>query len=427
MLTEEDISASLSDLGPTEDGNYAFTVCKLSSLELTDISAISKFQHIVTLDLSRNNLSDVSPLASLRNLCHLNLSHNHLSSIPDIPLPNLVCLDLSHNSIATITPLLLPRCFPNLVALSLSSNLIADITPLSLQLLHNLQFLSLAYNNLSAFPAPNEIPIHFPRAGVSPAATLESQPGTQLLPTTPSTTQPVSGSSYLTPSLLRLDASRNGLVDVSGLSQCPNLELLDLSNNELMSIECIASMPRLVALDIQQNNIHSESELLVLSSCPNLRSLNLAGNPVAQPCTYGGDTEQTIHDSDAIPDDIVPDNLHRGQRIKHGGDNATTPSLIDREAGSPLASGTQSKSLGPSEAKSDAEESVSTFSPAAAARRIRSIVIRLVPSLLYVDGEPVTPSDKTKILVYREGDITDEDDKINTYFLQKKQGVNSET
>ncbi len=60
MLYKELIVKNLSQLGKTADGTkVAYLALKLSDHKLTNVSALSKFNEIQTLDLSNNYLKGI--------------------------------------------------------------------------------------------------------------------------------------------------------------------------------------------------------------------------------------------------------------------------------------------------------------------------------------------------------------------------------
>lgn len=72
-----------------------------TGVKLQDLSGLTSFTTLTTLDLSDNQIADISPLASLTGLTSLDLSGNQISKIPSdfSDLSSLTSLDLSGNLI----------------------------------------------------------------------------------------------------------------------------------------------------------------------------------------------------------------------------------------------------------------------------------------------------------------------------------------
>jgi hypothetical protein len=83
------------------------------------------------------------------------------------------------------------------------------------------------------------------------------------------------------PTLQRLDLSGNYLDGIAGLICCLSLLSLDVSSNSLRSISALP--PRLKELDVSHNKLTSLTNLRLLSLSPSIISLNIAGNPAAEP------------------------------------------------------------------------------------------------------------------------------------------------
>jgi hypothetical protein len=80
--------------------------------------------------------------------------------------------------------------------------------------------------------------------------------------------------------LTKLDLSFNDLEEVKGLQSLTLLEELNLSGNRLTDVTHIQHMTSLKHLDLSQNNITQLRDIQMLDKLQNLRSLNLAGNPL---------------------------------------------------------------------------------------------------------------------------------------------------
>ncbi|KAL0224641.1 hypothetical protein RCL1_002553 [Eukaryota sp. TZLM3-RCL] len=119
---------------------------KLLHRKVENISEISKFTNLETLDLMYNNkITDTSLLSSLQNLRVLSLHENKISDLSPLScLKFLQILKLDSNQISDLSPV---AALENLVDLSLCRSNITDISPLSS--LQNLRILSLCDNKIS--------------------------------------------------------------------------------------------------------------------------------------------------------------------------------------------------------------------------------------------------------------------------------------
>ena len=142
---------SLELIGPdTKRWSYSFEtdesryVYKLNE-PLTDISFLSNFTELESLNLSLNNISDISALSGLTNLTCLYLTENQISDISALSeLTNLKVLYLDVNQISDVSAL---SELKNLNALWIYENQISDIS--SLSKLINLTDLDLSNNPIS--------------------------------------------------------------------------------------------------------------------------------------------------------------------------------------------------------------------------------------------------------------------------------------
>jgi hypothetical protein len=78
--------------------------------------------------------------------------------------------------------------------------------------------------------------------------------------------------------LRRLDVSHNRISNVSSLLLCVNLTELNLAHNDVKSFHGLP--PKLEKLDLSHNVINSIITLRMLGLSPNLKAVNLTGNPV---------------------------------------------------------------------------------------------------------------------------------------------------
>jgi Leucine-rich repeat (LRR) protein len=83
-------------------------------------------------------------------------------------------------------------------------------------------------------------------------------------------------------SLRLLSIARSGVTSLNGISTLsPALEELDLAFNLITDVSDLLGMDNLRILDLESNRLANLSNLRLLSCCTALRSLTLAGNPLA--------------------------------------------------------------------------------------------------------------------------------------------------
>lgn len=163
----------------------------------------------------------------------------------------------------------------------MSYNQITGVIPSLSGGLPALKVLNLANNQFQYTFSSGNSPANFP-ALIS--ADYSNNQLSGALPSFPATIQNLNfgGNNNLTlssmvnaPALVSLDLSRNGLTDLSNLSNLTGLRVLILSGNQLSSIGNLAAVfPNLVKLDLSQNKLASVN----ISNTQNLNWLNLAGN-----------------------------------------------------------------------------------------------------------------------------------------------------
>jgi len=250
-LTHDILCECLSQIKQVVDGGFAFTRLDCSNKELTNlgnkVEDYKQLQHIV---LSSNKLNDISAVTKLPHLLTLQVDSNEVTS--------LECMQAAE----------LPWC----QRLNLSSNKLDTVLPLAA--LTRLRFLNLSTNAITSLEG---------FGGHEALEVLELQEN-QL------TT--LKGMGTLG-SLKRLSISGNQLTSLEGLS-APCLDSLDVSKNQLASLAHVGGAPLLTTLNLQENQFDAEDPQLpelrrLGTDTPQLRSLLLAGNPMAD--TYGDSTK----------------------------------------------------------------------------------------------------------------------------------------
>ncbi|XP_045124565.1 carboxypeptidase N subunit 2-like [Portunus trituberculatus] len=237
--------------------------------------AFQEAGNLTELDLSHNKLRAVGAgcLRGLASLDRLDLSGNRLTRVPGGGITNLARLNLTHNLISQVPPRAFSG-FPALASLLLDRNNISVIAAAAFEAVAELRRLSLADNRLLTVPSPS----------------LASLSRLQYLD--------LSGNLFES---LPEDCFR-GLRGLQGLSvsRCPrlhamsgdaflssaSLRILQLSHNpRLASLppSALASLLTLRQLDLSACGLRTLTPTQV--PLRNLRSLQLAGNPLTCNCS----------------------------------------------------------------------------------------------------------------------------------------------
>lgn len=232
------INISRSSIASIRD----FQLTPEAGCEIEDLTGLSNFSNLTTLNLANNHISNDNEIKYLKNLTTLNFANNRLNnnytSIEE--LYSLQNLNLDGNNIQSLDSInkLLTNINDNkkslkLVNLSLSNNKLTDISVLSN--ISTLTNLYLANNNI---------------ANIEPLKTNTS--------------------------LKILDISGNQISDISALSNLPSLHTLNASNNIIRNINPISSLT-LYTLDLSSNVI---SDISVLQDQTSLETLKINNNRI---------------------------------------------------------------------------------------------------------------------------------------------------
>jgi len=189
------------------------------NLSNSEITFLSKFTNLTSLDLGFNEISNITPLASLTGLRELFLYSNMIKDIS--PLANLKSLEWLNAGANMISDLLPLSNLDKLRFLDLELNQISDISPLVN--LSNLEILNLNFNNI----------------------TLKYMP---------------SLSKMLHLLWLMLDS--NNISDFNIISTVPNLWILDISSNNISDLSPISNMQNLLRIDLSSNKISDMNAII---------------------------------------------------------------------------------------------------------------------------------------------------------------------
>lgn len=231
---------NLSEVGKTIDGD-GFAYFKLDCVDknVGSIAALSEFEHLRQIDLSKNSIEDVTPLADLRHILQLNLSTNVISQINpwgDGCHTHLMHLDMSGNRLQALPPLQMPA----LKTASFARNEIDTCQAFTGHI--RLEVLDLSANKLTALNGVGNMP-----------------------------------------SLTSLNVSSNNLASLEGIRALPALTDLDISANAFESLDGPwKEMASLSSLRAQSNRIAAVKGLEPLMEITSLRYLGVAANPLAE-------------------------------------------------------------------------------------------------------------------------------------------------
>ncbi|XP_061343381.1 MDIS1-interacting receptor like kinase 2-like [Gastrolobium bilobum] len=259
---------------PQEMGNLIeLQVLRLSNNSLLKQipTQLSNLQKLWLLDLGGNYLENPDPakFKGMVSIIELNLTYNYLTEVPPFvsKCPKLVSLDLSLNTITGQIPIQLLASPRNLTILVLTNNNLEGLIPAEIKNLSNLKHLSLGINKLNG-TIPEEIGL------LSYLEVLELHQNVFQ--------GPIPSSIGNLRMLQFLDLHNSGLNSSipDEIGFCTNLTLVDMSGNSLTGPLplSMASLTRIKDLGISDNNLSGELYSSLVSSWPELTSLQLQFN-----------------------------------------------------------------------------------------------------------------------------------------------------
>ncbi len=189
------------------------------NLDSSQITFVSRFSSLRSLDLGFNRLTNITPLASLTGLRELFLYSNMIKDIsPLANLKNLEWLNAGANMISNLSPL---QNLTHLKFLDLEINKISDISPLVN--LSNLEILNLNFNKINLKYTPSfDNMLH----------------------------------------LIWLMLNSNDISDFTIISTAPDLWILDISSNDISDISPLGTMKYLLRVDLSSNKINSMNAII---------------------------------------------------------------------------------------------------------------------------------------------------------------------
>lgn len=205
---------------------YGITELKLLKKDISDISALSVMENLVSLNLKNNHISDISALAELTKLQGLNLDNNEITDISSLNgLYQLVSLSANENRIVDISPL---SGLSNLNVVRMNNNQIEDITALCG--LQNLEDLWLENNRITQVDS------------------LTDLPALQVLLLDNNRIEEIHWSDM--PMLWSLDLSQNVIREIT-LTNMPELSMIELNDNFITDVSGLVELEGLVTLDLR--------------------------------------------------------------------------------------------------------------------------------------------------------------------------------
>jgi hypothetical protein len=99
--------------------------------------------------------------------------------------------------------------------------------------------------------------------------------------------------------------SRSGLTELWGISALPQLDELYVSFNEISDLSSLNYHDRLQVLDLEGNNVADWDEVEALETLPELRELNLDGNPIKKATGYAKRVCSLLPNLEMLDDEMV--------------------------------------------------------------------------------------------------------------------------
>ncbi|XP_056131889.1 leucine-rich repeat and guanylate kinase domain-containing protein [Lampris incognitus] len=237
VLTAEVVSNCLSSLGRSGNGlQYAYQCLSAPGKDLSDISILYKYVHLLKLELPHNKIKDLSCVSHMPYLIILDASHNELSDFFGFhPPKNLTEVSFSHNLMTKMKDL---SAYSSLRKLKLDFNSFSEIS--GLEKCCSLTHLSLAHNRISRISGLDNLP------------------------------------------LKDLCLRGNQLEKIEGLETLRTLLVLDLSLNHITSLSGLQNLHLLDSINLEKNLISEIKEASYIHDLFLLRELTLQRNPVQE-------------------------------------------------------------------------------------------------------------------------------------------------
>ncbi|XP_038843611.1 leucine-rich repeat and guanylate kinase domain-containing protein-like [Salvelinus namaycush] len=241
VLTEEDVSSCLSNLGHSATGlEHVYQFLCAPGRNLNNVSILCNYVHLQKLELPYNKIKDLSCVSHMPYLIILDASHNQLTDFFGFQAPkNLKEVNFSHNQMSVMTHL---SAYSSLSKLNLDYNCFSEIGGL----LHcdSLTHLSLAHNKISCISGLDNLPIK------------------------------------------DLCLRGNQIEKIENVETLRTLQVLDLSLNRITSLSGLQNLHLLGSINLERNLISEIKEATHIHDLSLLRELNLQRNLVQEQLDY---------------------------------------------------------------------------------------------------------------------------------------------
>ena len=276
------VRGQISDLGPLA-GVTSLRRLHLSSNAIANVSPLRHLAQLTVLGLGGNDISDARPLADLGSLKMLDLDWNEISDVaPLAGLTSLTWLDLYRNDTSDLAPL---SGLTSLKTLGLSGNGISDVAPLAA--LTSLTWLDLSSNDVNFGTLAGLESLMHLDLSYNGIVELGSSAGLDSLTSLSLRVNEISNVAPLARlrSLKALDLSRNRISDVAALVGLKSLATVDLWANAVSDVAPLAGLPLLTSLNLTDNKV---AHLGPLAETTSLRTLRLGRNRISEVAALSG-------------------------------------------------------------------------------------------------------------------------------------------
>jgi len=221
--------------------------------DIKDISGISSYINLETLDIEGNEVTDITPLQNTKGILHLDLSGNPITNYSILKdLPALESISVSSFNLEFIK---LISSIGSLKSISLEDSELTEEMVDELENLSNLRILHLKSNNFVVFPD------------------LSGFPSLIYLTLSNEDSLTDTGNIKLLTSLQYLTLNNIEISDISFIASLLDLEQLVINDMNNINLEVINSHPNLSVLDIYNSSLLGDVNLLITS--PSLESIKL--------------------------------------------------------------------------------------------------------------------------------------------------------
>lgn len=251
-------SVSAQECGITDIAtltNKTITHLFLDDNAITDISSLSDFEALSTLEIGKNRISDISALKDKKILTTLHLDENQITDISVLATtPYLLTLQISDNQIASLQAL---SNAEQLTYLYVNRNKLTSLDGLENSLkLKSLQATENQIDNIS---------------GISNCTILEE------VNINDNNVFDISLLSKSASTLKRVFFNNNNVTDISCLANTGKLEYLSFDNNKVITLDALKDSTSLLGISAENNGIES---MLGLANSTQLKYIYLAHNKI---------------------------------------------------------------------------------------------------------------------------------------------------